>query len=60
VSPTGEIVEAAALVADEPMLIRLGALARQREDLRDHVIGALDESAHPAARVILRRLHTDP
>ena len=59
-SPSAEIIEAAALIADEPMLLRLEKLAIQQASLRDHVIEALNESEHPAANVILRRLQAMP
>lgn len=51
-SPSVEVIEAMAGVADDDALVRLGQLARARPDLADAVIAALDDLDEPRAAVI--------
>lgn len=49
-SPSAEIIGAAALIADELMQLDLEKLVIQHVNLREAVLEMLDESEHPAAK----------
>jgi hypothetical protein len=58
VAPTGEIIEALGVVADEDGLIRLSRLARHEPGLADAVLDALETSDHRRAAALAARVRS--
>jgi hypothetical protein len=54
-TPTAEMIDALASIADDDCLVELGRLAERRPDLRDAVCEALEGLDHPRAVTVLRR-----
>lgn len=57
--PDAEVLEAVVPLADDEAIVLLGRIGRERPDLRDAALAALEDIDTPRAAAVLRRLQMD-